>query len=75
MKQKLLLTLVLWLALLGSAWAQSNNSLHFDGIDDYMPGPEIHSTTFTLEAWVYPTALEKDQAIISTLSESEKNGM
>ena len=75
MKQKLLLTITLWLTLLGSAWAQSNNSLHFDGIDDYMPGPEIHSTTFTLEAWVYPTALEKDQAIISTLSESAKNGM
>ena len=75
MKQKLLLTITLWLALLGSAWAQNNNSLHFDGIDDYMPGPEINSTTFTLEAWVYPTALGKDQAIISTLSESEKDGM
>ena len=57
MKQKLLLTITLWLTLLGSAWAQSNNALHFDGSNDYVDLPDFTTTHdfsqgFTFSAWV-----------------------
>ena len=56
MKQKLLLTLILWLTLLGSAWAQGN-ALHFDGSNDYVDLPDFTTTHdfsqgFTFTAWV-----------------------
>jgi hypothetical protein len=69
MKQKILLMLALWLASAWGAQAQSN-ALHFDGTDDYVACPAMNPTSFTVGAWVYPTALGKDQAIISTLIES-----
>ncbi|KAF5076424.1 Bacterial Ig domain protein [anaerobic digester metagenome] len=74
MKQKLLLTLILWLTLLGSAWAQGN-ALHFDGTSDYVQCPAVNPATFTMEAWVYPTQLNRDQAVISTLSVNSATGM
>jgi len=75
MKQKLLFSLFLWLTLLGSAWAQSNNALHFDGTNDYVSCANTNPTQFTVEAWVYPTALGKDQAIISALYVPSNKGM
>ncbi|MBN1990153.1 MAG: leucine-rich repeat protein, partial [Bacteroidales bacterium] len=53
----------------------ANNSLHFDGTNDYVACPAINPTQFTVEAWVYPTTLGKDQAIISTLNVSSNVGM
>ncbi|MGE0076235.1 MAG: hypothetical protein AB7S48_00080 [Bacteroidales bacterium] len=64
MKQKLLLTITLWLTLLGSTWAQSNNALHFDSSNNYVSCVNTNPTQFTVEAWAYPAALGNNQAII-----------
>ena len=53
----------------------ANNSLHFNGTTDYVQCPAMNPATFTVEAWVYPTQLNRDQAIISTLSTSYNTGM
>ncbi|MDX9853318.1 MAG: LamG-like jellyroll fold domain-containing protein, partial [Tenuifilaceae bacterium] len=53
----------------------ANNALHFNGNSDYVQCPAINPATFTMEAWVYPTQLNRDQAIISTLSTSYNTGM
>ncbi|MDD4747472.1 MAG: BACON domain-containing carbohydrate-binding protein, partial [Salinivirgaceae bacterium] len=73
MRNKFLLTLLLWLTLLGSTWAQ-NNALHFDGTDDYVSSPYFTATSFTAEVWVKPDRLNTDQAIISTLSTAANTG-
>ena len=52
-----------------------NNALHFNGNTDYIQCPAMNPATFTVEAWVYPTLLSRDQAIISTLSTSYNTGM
>jgi len=53
----------------------ANNALHFNGNTDYVQCPAVNPATFTMEAWVYPTQLNRDQAIISTLSTNENTGM
>ena len=52
-----------------------NNALHFNGNTDYVQCPAVNPATFTMEAWVYPTQLGRDQAIISTLSVANTSGM
>ncbi|PZX16163.1 GLUG motif-containing protein [Breznakibacter xylanolyticus] len=53
----------------------ANNALHFDGTSDYVQCPAVNPATFTMEAWVYPTQLNRDQAVISTLSVANASGM
>jgi Leucine-rich repeat (LRR) protein len=52
-----------------------SNALYFDGTNDYVSCPAINPAQFTAEAWVYPTTLGKDQAILSTLNASSLVGM
>ncbi|MGE0079122.1 MAG: PKD domain-containing protein [Bacteroidales bacterium] len=54
--------------------AQTNNALAFDGSDDYVNCGTINPTSFTVEAWVYLNTVNKDQAVISTLSETAGTG-
>ncbi len=62
-----------WVA--GYTSPTTNNALHFDGSNDYVSCPTINPTQFTVEAWVYPTQLNRDQPAFSTLSETANTGM
>ena len=53
----------------------ANNALHFNGNTDYVQCPAVNPANFTMEAWVYPTQLGRDQAVISTLSVNNTTGM
>ncbi|MCB9002059.1 MAG: leucine-rich repeat protein [Bacteroidales bacterium] len=46
----------------------ADNALDFDGIDDFVNCGVYNPTSFTMEAWVYPSVVNVDQAIVSTLS-------
>jgi hypothetical protein len=48
--------------------AHEGNALAFDGTDDYVNCGNLNPTTFTIEAWVNPSVVNSEQAIISTLS-------
>jgi hypothetical protein len=73
MKQTALF-LVLWLLIAVGSWAQTNNALAFDGIDDNVSCSALNPATFTAEAWVYPGLKNADQAIVSTLSTNNNTG-
>jgi len=49
--------------------AAQDNALNFDGTDDYVNCGIYNPVTYTIEAWVNPTVVKADQAIVSTLSE------
>ncbi|MDX9848719.1 MAG: LamG-like jellyroll fold domain-containing protein [Tenuifilaceae bacterium] len=69
----LLLALLLFSA--SAPLSAQSNALHFDGTNDYVACPAINPTQFTVEAWVYPTLLNRDQPAFSTLSETANTGM
>ncbi|MBN2745008.1 MAG: leucine-rich repeat protein [Marinilabiliaceae bacterium] len=62
-----------WVA--GYTSPTTNNALYFDGNVDYVSCPATNPTQFTVEAWVYPTQLGRDQAVISTLYVDGNKGM
>ena len=79
MKQKLLLTITLWLTLLGSAWAQSN-ALHFSNstknrvdIGAFAAGSPNFSQGFTFAGWVKFDQF-KDLARVFTFAPSASDG-
>jgi predicted outer membrane repeat protein len=47
---------------------KAGNAIAFDGLDDYVACPAVNPTTFTYEAWINPSVLGKDQAVVSTLT-------
>ncbi|MFA6403039.1 MAG: FG-GAP-like repeat-containing protein, partial [Salinivirgaceae bacterium] len=51
----------------------ANNILCFDGINDNVDCGQLNPTIFSVEAWVNPTILNIDQAILSTLNETGIN--
>lgn len=53
---------------------QSNNGLAFDGKDDYVVCPSVNPGKFTIEAWVKPSVVNVDQAVVSTLSATNNTG-
>ncbi|MGE0076220.1 MAG: MBG domain-containing protein [Bacteroidales bacterium] len=55
--------------------AQGNNSLSFDGSDDYVSLGAINPSTFTVEAWVKPELVYSYRAIINTLNVTASTGM
>jgi hypothetical protein len=72
MRKTLLLLIGLCMGLLLHA---QNNALNFDGTDDYVSCGAINPSAFTLEAWVKPGIVNKDQVIISTLNMSNNSGI
>ena len=67
MKRVIILLYVLQLSLVGFG---QNNSLSFDGIDDYaeLPAPAsfLNSNVFTIELWYKPTgATSHEQTLLS----------
>jgi hypothetical protein len=52
----------------------TNNSLDFDGINDFVEIPDANeldvTTAFTIEAWVYPTTTSTGQVIIGKINDT-----
>jgi hypothetical protein len=50
------------------------NCLNFDGVDDYISCGLQNTAAFTIEAWINPSRVDVDQAIVSTLNEGVLTG-
>ena len=60
----------------GVAGGNGNNALSFDGVDDYVSLPggyAIGTSSFTMEAWVYPTEISSWSRVISLASANNSN--